>query len=162
MKLRNIILMTASVAMTACSKQAVPTAIPEDAKIEQQVEELLSKMDLDAKIGQMTELAIDVLGETINGEFQLDEAKLHKAIAEYKVGSFLNAPGPVAQSPEKWNEIIGRIQELSMTEIGMYLRSGSESWYYLYIGRHTLSSKYQYGCCLQSGFDLRSGTCNSL
>ena len=50
MKLRNIILMTASIAMTACSKQAVPTAIPEDAKIEQQVEELLSKMDLDAKI----------------------------------------------------------------------------------------------------------------
>lgn len=119
MKLRNIILMTASIAMTACSKQAVPTAIPEDAKIEQQVEELLSEMDLDAKIGQMTELAIDVLGETINGEFQLDEAKLHKAIAEYKVGSFLNAPGPVAQSPEKWNEIIGRIQELSMTEIGI-------------------------------------------
>ena len=119
MKVRNIILMTASIAMTACSKQAVPTAIPEDAKIEQQVEELLSKMDLDAKIGQMTELAIDVLGETINGEFQLDEAKLHKAIAEYKVGSFLNAPGPVAQSPEKWNEIIGRIQELSMAEIGI-------------------------------------------
>lgn len=119
MKLRNIILMTASIAMTACSKQAVPTAIPEDAKIEQQVEELLSKMDLDAKIGQMTELAIDVLGETINGEFQLDEAKLHKAIAEYKVGSFLNAPGPVAQSPEKWNEIIGQIQELSMAEIGI-------------------------------------------
>ena len=119
MKLRNIILMTASVAMTACSKQAVPTTIPEDAKIEQQVEKLLSEMDLDAKIGQMTELAIDVLGETINGEFQLDEAKLHKAIAKYKVGSFLNAPGPVAQSPEKWNEVIGRIQELSMKEIGI-------------------------------------------
>lgn len=119
MKLRNIILMSASIAVTACSKQAVPTAIPADAKIEQQVEEILSKMDLDTKIGQMTELAIDVLGETINGEFQLDEAKLHKAIAEYKVGSFLNAPGPVAQSPEKWNEIIGRIQELSMKEIGI-------------------------------------------
>ena len=40
--------MTASIAMTACSKQAVPTAIPEDAKIEQQVEKLLSEMDLDA------------------------------------------------------------------------------------------------------------------
>lgn len=119
MKLRNIILMTASIAVTACLEQAVPTAIPRDAKIEQQVEDLLSKMDLDAKIGQMTELAIDVLGETINGEFQLDETKLHKAIAEYKVGSFLNAPGPVAQSPEKWNEIIGRIQELSMAEIGI-------------------------------------------
>ena len=122
--------MTASIAMTACSKQAVPTAIPEDAKIEQQVEELLSKMDLDAKIGQMTELAIDVLGETINGEFQLDEAKLHKAI------------------DGDW--------------YSMYLRPGSESWYYLYIGRHALPSKYQYGCCLQSGFDLRSSTCNGL
>ena len=54
MKLRNIILMTASIAMTACSKQAVPTAIPADAKIEQQVEDLRSKMYLDAKIGQMT------------------------------------------------------------------------------------------------------------
>ena len=44
---------------------------------------------------------------------------MYKRQAEYKVGSFLNAPGPVAQSPEKWNEIIGRIQELSMTEIGI-------------------------------------------
>ena len=54
MKLRNIILMTASVAMTACSKQAVPTAIPEDAKIEQQVEDLLSKMDLEMENSNWT------------------------------------------------------------------------------------------------------------
>jgi beta-glucosidase len=50
-------------------------------------------MTLDEKIGQMTELSIDVLGEFINDEFKLDDAKLHKAIAEFKVGSFLNAPG---------------------------------------------------------------------
>ncbi len=100
MKLRNIILMTASIAMTACSKQAVPTAIPEDAKIEQQVEELLSEMDLDAKIGQMTELAIDVLGETINGEFQLDEAKNSiKAIAEYKGRFVPQCPRPGSTKP---------------------------------------------------------------
>ena len=38
MKLRNIILMTAPIEMTDCPNQAVPTDIPEDAKIEQQVE----------------------------------------------------------------------------------------------------------------------------
>ena len=92
--------------IAACSIQAAPaTAIAKDAKLEQQVEATLSKMTLEEKIGQMTELAIDVLGGFVDGEFQLDEAKLRKAIAEYKVGSFLNAPGPVAQDKDKWQEI---------------------------------------------------------
>ena len=83
------------------------------------MEATLSKMTLEEKIGQMTELAIDVLGGFVDGEFQLDEAKLRKAIAEYKVGSFLNAPGPVAQDKDKWQEIIGTIQSMSMKEIGI-------------------------------------------
>ncbi len=106
-------------AMAACSMQVAPPAIPKDSQIEQQVNEVLSKMTLDEKIGQMTELAIDVLGDFENGEFKLDDAKLNKAIAEFKVGSFLNAPGPVAQSREKWQEIIGKIQAVSMKEIGI-------------------------------------------
>ena len=106
--------------IAACSIQAAPaTAIAKDAKLEQQVEAALSKMTLEEKIGQMTELAIDVLGGFVDGEFQLDEAKLRKAIAEYKVGSFLNAPGPVAQDKDKWQEIIGTIQSMSMKEIGI-------------------------------------------
>lgn len=49
--------------IAACSIQAAPaTAIAKDAKLEQQVEATLSKMTLEEKIGQMTELAIDVLG----------------------------------------------------------------------------------------------------
>ncbi len=106
-------------AMAACSTQVAPPAIPKDSQIEQQVEAVLSKMTLDEKIGQMTELAIDVLGDFDNGEFKLDDAKLNKAIAEFKVGSFLNAPGPVAQSREKWQEIIGKIQTVSMEKIGI-------------------------------------------
>ena len=48
--------------IAACSMQAAPaTAIAKDAKLEQQVEATLSKMTLEEKIGQMTELAIDVL-----------------------------------------------------------------------------------------------------
>lgn len=106
------------VTTTASLTQATSIAV-KDPKIEKKIETLLSKMTLDEKIGQMTELAIDVLGEFIDGEFKLNEAKLHKAIAEYKVGSFLNAPGPVAQNREKWQEIIGKIQTISIKEIGI-------------------------------------------
>lgn len=105
--------------MATCFAQVAPPAIAKNPQIERQVEATLSKMTLDQKIGQMTELSIDVLGQFVNGEFKLDDAKLHKAVAEFKVGSFLNAPGPVAQSREKWQEIIGKIQALSMKEIGI-------------------------------------------
>lgn len=119
MILKKILLISTSIFMAACSTQVAPPAIPRDARIEQQVDSVLSKMTLEQKIGQMTELSIDVLGEFVNDEFKLDDAKLHKTIAEFKVGSFLNAPGPVAQSKEKWQEIIGKIQDLSMKEIGI-------------------------------------------
>ena len=49
----------------------------------------------------------------------LDDAKLQEAIGQYKVGSILNSPGPVAQNCAKWQEIIGKIQTLSMKEIGI-------------------------------------------
>lgn len=119
-KIINYLLIPAVCMMAAgcCSKSGAP-AIAQDPEIEKQVEEILSGMTLEEKVGQMTELAIDVLGEFKDGEFILDEEKLHEVIAEYKVGSILNAPGPVAQSLEKWQEIIGRIQEVSMKEIGI-------------------------------------------
>ena len=116
----NYLLIPAVCMMAAgcCSKSGAP-AIAQDPDVEKKVEEIMSGMTLEEKVGQMTELAIDVLGEFKDGEFILDEDKLHEVIAEYKVGSILNAPGPMAQSLEKWQEIIGRIQEVSMKEIGI-------------------------------------------
>lgn len=119
MKLNSLILSFA-LTMVACSEQTTIPAIPSDPDIEAAVEKTLSKMTLEEKIGQMTELSIDVLGDWKDGEFFLDSAKLHNAIATYKVGSILNAPGgPTAQTPEKWLEIISQIQEVSMKEIGI-------------------------------------------
>lgn len=103
----------------ACFPQATRAAIPVDKKLEAKVEKTLSKMTLEEKIGQMTELSIDVLGEWKNGEFQLNKDKVYNAIAKYKVGSVLNSPGPVAQTREKWQELIGEIQKMSMKEIGI-------------------------------------------
>ena len=103
----------------ACASQAVSPAIRPDKEIERKIENTLGRMTLEEKIGQMTELSIDVLGEWKDGEFRLDRDKLHNAIAKFKVGSVLNAPGPIAQTPEKWQEIIGLIQEVSIKEIGI-------------------------------------------
>ena len=109
-----------TVTSAACSLQAAGAAIPSDPDLEAAVERTLSKMSLDEKIGQMTELSIDVLGDWKDGEFFLDPQKLHEAIAVYKVGSVLNAPGgPTAQTPAKWEKLIGQIQDVSMKEIGI-------------------------------------------
>ena len=83
----------------ACVSQAVSPAIRPDKEIEKKIEKTLGRMTLEEKIGQMTELSIDVLGEWKDGEFRLDRDKIHNARAKFKVVSVLNAPGPIAQTP---------------------------------------------------------------
>jgi len=165
-------LVAAGTMLAASAQNAVKPAIPEDQNIEQKVDALMKKMTLDEKIGQMTELSIDVIAKRTNPfagidpqnfkvddlknilkkyqlekqfdlsagmpskevmmniyqaiqavesrkGFQLDEAMLDKVIGKYKVGSILNVPAGVAQSKEKWEEIIRKIQEKSMKEIGI-------------------------------------------
>ena len=118
-KFRKTMVLFSILLMASCHQQTPAPVIVSDVQVEEKVEQVLSKMTLDEKIGQMTQLSIDVLGRFVNGEFVLDESKLQQAIAEFKVGSVLNAPGPVAQTAAKWQEIISRIQEVSMKEIGI-------------------------------------------
>ena len=109
-------------AVLSAAAQTVAPAIPRDEKIEQRVEEILGKMTLDEKIGQMCELTIDVLKDwkaDPSKGWQMNEAQLDSVIAKYKVGSILNVPDGVAQTPQKWQEIITRIQQKSMEEIGI-------------------------------------------
>ena len=110
----------AGLCLVSCSNNAekVKPAIPADPEIEAAVEAKLAEMTLEEKVGQMTEVAIDILGHWENGEFVLDQDKLDNALGKYKVGSVLNTP-VVGQTPEKWQEIIGKIQEVSMKELGI-------------------------------------------
>ncbi|MCF0198756.1 MAG: glycoside hydrolase family 3 C-terminal domain-containing protein, partial [Bacteroidaceae bacterium] len=99
----------------------VGTAAPSnayDAKLEQKIEKQLKRMTLDEKIGQMTELTLDVLGSGQGADFVLDEAKLQEAVGKFKVGSILNSPA-IGLTREHWQQVIGRIQEVSMKEIGI-------------------------------------------
>ena len=107
-----------AVAALAATAFASPV-IPRDEAIEKQVEATLARMTLDEKIGQMTELAIDLIAHRgPDGKLVYHPGMLDSIIGKYKVGSILNAPQH-ALTPQEWNEFIGRIQDASMKEIGI-------------------------------------------
>jgi len=117
--MKRIIALLPALAAVATMAQPAP-AIPRDEAIEAKVQETLARMSLDEKIGQMTELTIDVCGSfDEKGNFVVDDSRLDDIIGKYKVGSILNAPGTTAQSTEAWERIIGSIQDKSMATMGI-------------------------------------------
>lgn len=96
-------------------------AIPYDGDLESQVKKIVSGLTLEEKIGQMCEVTIDevLCDSLVDGGVALDAAKVNKVIGEYKVGSVLNVPMGMAQTPETWCRIISGIQDASMKEIGI-------------------------------------------
>ena len=92
-----------------------------DAEIASQAEKILSQMTLKEKVGQMTQVTLDVIGK---GEdryssyepFDLNEELVRKAVGKYKVGSFLNTANNRAFTRQKWYSIISRIQEINAEE----------------------------------------------
>ena len=107
-------LMTSLLATSLLVANAQQPAIPRDEKVEKQVEQTLSRLSLDEKIGQMCELTIDVITDTKSQEFRLNEDALQKVFNQYHVGSILNVPKGVAQKPEVWSALIRRLNQLSM------------------------------------------------
>lgn len=86
------------------------------------IEYYISTMTIEEKVGQMTQLNLDVVCEgevyKLVEPHHLDAAKLHTALVDYHVGSILNCGGhayPLAQ----WHEIIGGIQKVATTETRM-------------------------------------------
>ncbi len=94
-----------------------------DADIERKIDSLLSRMTLEEKVGQMTQITLQVVSATRGTATQphrLDLQKLRKAIVEYHVGSILNVYD-VAFSLDYWNELITRIQDIALhqTRLGI-------------------------------------------
>jgi beta-glucosidase len=110
MKKISVIFIAAVFIFSACSKVANETAKSGKDSLDVKVDELLSRMSIEEKAGQMTQ--IDIRNLLNNGygntDQKLDEAKLREAIQTYKIGSILNCIH--AYTPEKWQELIGQIQ----------------------------------------------------
>ncbi len=92
-------------------------AIPVDSELEAKVEKTLKGMTLEEKVGQMMQLSVETV--TLPDNSGLDMEKLGTAISKYKVGSILNVFAGTAQDRFFTAEYIGKIQELSMKEIGI-------------------------------------------
>ena len=88
------------------------------AKVDEQVKELLSKMTLEEKVGQMTQVTIQAVSKvqgTKDQKHQLDKTKLEDAIKKYHVGSILNVYD-MMNSVEYWHEIINKIENIATKE----------------------------------------------
>jgi beta-glucosidase len=73
-------------------------------------EELLAKLSLEEKVGQMTQLEISMVSNGRNQEIKIDPAKLEKAVVKYGVGSILNVADQ-ALTLDRWHETIRQIQD---------------------------------------------------
>ncbi|MEW6509850.1 MAG: glycoside hydrolase family 3 N-terminal domain-containing protein [Bacteroidota bacterium] len=85
------------------------------ASLDRRVQDLLRQMTLEEKVGQMTQVTIDVVSKGVDGRLEpheLDSAKLDRAILQYHVGSILNV-GPAGYSVDHWNEVITTIQDVA-------------------------------------------------
>jgi len=76
----------------------------------QRIEALLKQMTLEEKVGQMTQLTLEMIASGKDQEIQIDPAKLEKAVVRYGVGSILNCFDQ-ALTIDKWHVIIRQIQE---------------------------------------------------
>jgi beta-glucosidase len=97
---------------------------PSKAEIEAKANELLAKMSLEEKVGQMTQVTLDVIGKGENRfssyePFALDKDLVKKAVSEYHVGSFLNTANNRALPKEKWYEVIKELQDINKAETKM-------------------------------------------
>lgn len=99
-------------AAVAPAKQALT-----DEEIDKKVQELLAKMSLEEKVGQMTQVNLHLVltGGYGNQDGKVDTAALRKAIVDYKVGSLLNAINH-AYSVDLWHNLIKQIQDVATTK----------------------------------------------
>src|SRR5437773_3209975 len=93
----------------------------------QKIEDLLKRITIEEKVGQMTQLAIGMIASGQDQTIQIDPAKLDKAIGQYGVGSILNVHEQ-ALTVDKWQEIIGQIQTAAKkTRLGVPVMYGIDS-----------------------------------
>lgn len=79
------------------------------------VSELISKMTLEEKVGQMTNLTLSAITEPSDDPLKIDPLKLRDVIVKHNVGSIQNVVKH-AYSIEEWHKLINEIQKVSLTE----------------------------------------------
>jgi beta-glucosidase len=80
----------------------------QSAAINAKVSQLISKMTLEEKVGQMTQITVTLFEKQgAKGVFDLE--KLKDGIQNHHIGSILNVPNPGAPTLQKWQETMNAI-----------------------------------------------------
>jgi beta-glucosidase len=83
---------------------------PLNPELARHVHDLLERMTLEEKVGQMTQLEIGMVTDGKDADLQINPTKLRKAVVQYGAGSILNVKD-LALSVGKWHELIPAIQK---------------------------------------------------
>ena len=83
------------------------------------IENLISQMTIEEKVGQMTQINVTVIAKGPNRfssstPMEIDINRANKALVDYKVGSVLNTINNTAQKPSVWFQNISTIQQIAM------------------------------------------------
>ena len=102
--------------------------------IDKKADDILSKMTLEEKVGQMTQINLTVIAKGPNKwsssfPMEIDEKKANKALVDFKVGSVLNTINNTAQKPSVWFKNISKIQDIAMknTNLGIPIIYGIDA-----------------------------------
>lgn len=104
----------ASALASCCQSPKVAPAIPQDKEVEAKIEKILKGMTLEEKVGQMTQITATAIANGV----ELTPAG-DSIIKTYKIGSVLNTPGDICQSPEDYDRFITELNRISMEETGI-------------------------------------------
>jgi beta-glucosidase len=115
--MKSLLLHTATFAL---SVQFASAQVKPKNDIDQKVDALISRMTLEEKVGQMTNLVVDVISKTdasgkIIEPHEIDQQKLEERILKYHIGSFQNVAGH-AYDRAHWFQIISAIQSVAMRD----------------------------------------------
>ena len=89
--------------------------------IDQKVNDIISQMTLEEKVGQMTQINLTVIAKGPNKwessfPMEIDDNKANRALVDFKVGSVLNTINNTAQKPNVWFNNISKIQDIAMNK----------------------------------------------
>ncbi len=98
----------------------------EVSNIDSKVQDILSQMTLEEKVGQMAQINLTVIAKGPNKwgssfPLEIDPQKAKKALVDFKVGSVLNTINNTAQNTETWHKTITEIQKYSIDSTRMKL-----------------------------------------
>lgn len=88
-----------------CSAALAQNSLNRNETIEKRVAELLTRMTLEEKIGQMTQITLGTFEEKEKPGV-LSITKLSEGIEKYHIGSILNIPNPYAPTVKGWQDIM--------------------------------------------------------